>query len=124
MRFYIDTCVWIDFIEDRTEDDFLLKCLREKHIVLISKFLLEELLAHINPSDLRIILILLESYGILSRITSSEAQDSSALTLSRERDVPRGDALHAILARDNDAILITRDKHFLSLKDICRIRLL
>jgi len=30
--------------------------------------------------------------------------------------------LHSILARDNQAVLITRDKHFLKLLDICIIK--
>ena len=38
--------------------------------------------------------------------------------LAEIRNVPRGDAIHAIIARDYELILITRDKHFQNLKDI------
>jgi len=34
--------------------------------------------------------------------------------------VPAGDALHAIVARDNDLILVTRDRHFRKLEDISK----
>lgn len=41
-----------------------------------------------------------------------------AKKLAIQRDVPRGDSLHAILSRDNEAQLISRDEHFERLKDI------
>jgi len=36
--------------------------------------------------------------------------------------MPVKDALHAILARDNKAILVTRDKHFYDLADKVEIK--
>ena len=42
----------------------------------------------------------------------SSSQKSQAKDLSDALSIPYGDALHAILARDNEAMLITRDRHF------------
>ena len=46
-----------------------------------------------------------------------------ARKLARQRNVPNKDALHAILARDNNLQLISRDRHFEKLKDITEIKL-
>jgi len=40
---------------------------------------------------------------------------------TENRNVPRGDALHAIIARDHKLILITRDNHFKKLEDISKL---
>ena len=42
--------------------------------------------------------------------------------ISKERRVLLGDALHAIIARDNDAILVSQDKHFQLLKDVVYVK--
>jgi hypothetical protein len=55
---------------------------------------------------------------ILEKIISSEKQRHEARKISAERNVPKGDALHAIMAGDYSAILVSRDKHFRQLKDI------
>ncbi|MBI2047107.1 PIN domain-containing protein, partial [Candidatus Pacearchaeota archaeon] len=45
-------------------------------------------------------------------------QFGKAKDLSKKRDIPLFDALHALLARDQRATLVTRDKHFEKLSDI------
>ncbi|MFH1849986.1 MAG: PIN domain-containing protein [archaeon] len=52
------------------------------------------------------------------KVIVSKKQSDEAKRLSAERGVPPGDALHAILARDNACILITQDKHFCKLVDV------
>jgi len=47
----------------------------------------------------------------------SEKQVKEAATLSNKLKIPFGDALHGVLARDNDAVMVTRDRHFRKLKD-------
>ncbi|MBI3026645.1 PIN domain-containing protein [Candidatus Woesearchaeota archaeon] len=49
---------------------------------------------------------------------ATEKQREEAKKIAEERNVPAGDALHAIIARDNDLILVTRDSHFRKLEDI------
>jgi len=55
------------------------------------------------------------------QVSANTQQTREARVVSRERALPTNDALHAILARDNDAVLITRDKHFKKVADYCRI---
>mgnify|MGYP001560359172 CR=1 FL=1 len=49
-------------------------------------------------------------------------QLSEARALASRAVVPLGDAIHAILARDNDAILVSRDVHFQKLRHVVEVR--
>jgi len=60
---------------------------------------------------------------LIDRINATSNEREEALTLSISRDVPRGDALHAIIARDHGLILISRDNHFKTLQDITQYHL-
>lgn len=51
----------------------------------------------------------------LIRIGASAEQLKEAIRFSEKLQMPVKDALHAILARDNGAVLISRDKHFYEL---------
>ena len=57
---------------------------------------------------------------ILIFVESTEKQVRKARDLSAKRDVPKGDALHALIARDNKAIVVTLDNHFKKLLDIAK----
>lgn len=122
MRYYIDTCVWIDFVEDRTNNDFLAKCIENEDIILYSYPLEKELLNYM--SKIKIIYSLLLSKELIEYVDVTNEDKSEAFNLSKDRTIPFSDALHAVLSRNNDAILVSRDKHFLKLKDICRMKLL
>jgi predicted nucleic acid-binding protein len=54
------------------------------------------------------------------KIIATSEQRAEAKKVAIQRSVPPGDALHAIMARDNKLILITRDRHFKQLKDISK----
>jgi predicted nucleic acid-binding protein len=54
----------------------------------------------------------------VERISSTETERDEAKRIAVKKKIPRGDALHAIMARDNNLILITRDKHFRQLETI------
>ena len=55
---------------------------------------------------------------ILFFVESTEKQIGQAKDLSFKRNIPKRDALHALIARDNKAILVTLDKHFQKLGGI------
>ena len=54
-------------------------------------------------------------------VWSTEKQFRKAKDLALKRNIPKRDALHALIARDNKAVLITLDKHFQYLRDIVKI---
>ena len=56
--------------------------------------------------------------SIIERMNISNEQLDEARKIASERGLPKNDVLHAIIARDNDLILVTRDNHFRKLKDI------
>lgn len=82
-RYYLDTSIWRDYFENRT-DRF--RPLGEWAFLFIKKA--------VQNSDLILY--------------------SGCLAF--------GDTLHTILARDNKAIMVTRDKHFYKLKDVVCIK--
>ena len=125
-KYYFDTSIWLDFFENRNEPDFpkgdwahkLLNKITENNdkvvysdnniyelnIIGYSIYELKNMLQPIKP--------------ILIFVESTEKQISKAKDLSLKRNIPKRDALHALIARDNKAILITLDNHFKKLLDI------
>lgn len=57
---------------------------------------------------------------LIDKILVTRRQKNEAIKISLERKVPKGDALHAIVARDSNLILITRDNHFRMLQDVSK----
>ena len=57
---------------------------------------------------------------VTKKIIATEKQREEAKKIAKERDVPAGDALYAIVAGDNSLILVTRDRHFRKLEDISK----
>lgn len=60
----------------------------------------------------------LRKVGVLEEADVSKKQMDEARKLASEKKVPVGDALHAILARDNNAVLVSRDAHCDMLQNI------
>ena len=58
--------------------------------------------------------------NVIEKIIATQEQRDEAKKLADERNIPPGDVLHAVIARDNNLIFITRDKHFKQLADICK----
>ena len=124
--YYFDTCIWLDLWELRDELNFPRGKLAEK---LVRKIVREN--GRIVYSDLTLVELQDAGYTlqeiterfrdlrrILEFVQSTEKQIGRAAELSQRREVPRGDALHALIARNERAALVTYDLHFQRLKDI------
>ena len=124
--YYIDTSIWIDLYEDRIGYNGeplgryalrLFSTIRVKKIKLfISDLLITELESNYSIAEIRGMVLPFEK--IICQIYSNREQCKEAIRIVVERNVPYGDALHAIIARDNNLKLITRDKHFIQLLDV------
>ena len=57
---------------------------------------------------------------IIEKIIGTKTQGDEAIKIANERKLPYGDVLHSIIARDNNLILVTRDRHFKELQDISK----
>jgi predicted nucleic acid-binding protein len=124
-RYYVDTCVWIDFVEGMEYAEKLFsKIIYNNDILIISKLILHEFLRYKSYERIAALYALLLSKNLIIRIEADQLQENEARILSAQRMIPQPDILHAIISRDNDALLITRDKHFFKLNDICPMKVI
>ena len=130
-KYYIDACIWRDFHENR-EDKFrplgewafyLFRMIRETGSqVLYSELVQEELSIAYDAKTITKIFNIVEQEGLLLKVQIKKEQFQEAAKLKRERRLPFADVLHAIIARDNGAIMVTRDVHFEDFEDIVMVR--
>lgn len=128
-RFYIDTSMWIDYVEDRGDGirplgEFAFRFLKNCEInnckILYSDLVLKELRRYC--SDERIEQVFYHFRNSLTKAEISDSQISESEKIASEtKEVHKSDILHAIVARDNNAVLVTRDEHFEYLRHIARI---
>lgn len=120
--YLLDTSIWLDYYEKRGRNgkiaEKLIRKIIEKDFLCFSDLHIKEL-KHLGYSIEKIASIFRIAKPDHSlRVYVNKEQIAEMRKLSEQRNVPKGDALHAILARDNDAILIATDKHFDRLRDI------
>lgn len=125
-KYYLDTAIYLDYYFDRVDNlrplgEWAFKLLSlikaNNEQLLISDFVIEELNSQLSKED---IAKLFEPYkAILVIVDYDEKQIQEMVKIARVRNVPKKDAIHAILARDNSAIFVARDNHFQQLRDIC-----
>lgn len=121
--YYFDTSIWIDIYDKRGYNGEVAKKLMEKIIIQDSYVLYSDVvvleLQRLGFFENEIN----HMFGIakpdnIKRAQSSRTQIEEANRVAKQRNVPLRDALHAILARDNEAQLVSRDWDFEQLKDI------
>ena len=129
-EYIIDTSIWVDLYEDRKGYDneplgdyafkLLVKIKAKESAIVLTDFLIKELETIYSVAEINGMFKPFEK--IIKKIVATEKQREEAKKIAKERDVPAGDALHTIVARDNDLILVTRDRHFRKLKDKITIK--
>ncbi|HLC62994.1 MAG TPA: PIN domain-containing protein [Candidatus Nanoarchaeia archaeon] len=121
--FYLDTSIWLDFYEQRGVNGeevmkLITKIIQKNYLLAYSDLHIKEF-KNLSYSHQEIIAILaIVKKDKLRHIHIHGGQIKEALSLARQRKIPKKDALHAILCRDNNLQLIARDPHFEKLKDI------
>ncbi|MBW2965350.1 PIN domain-containing protein [Candidatus Woesearchaeota archaeon] len=126
LKYYIDSSIWMDIYDDRTGykgEPFaeyglglLAMILANKDTIVISDKVVDELRFFYTTEQLNGLFAPFEN--LMERVLTTKAQADEAEHLSSARKVPKGDAVHAVLARDHGLILVARDKHFRQLDDI------
>jgi predicted nucleic acid-binding protein len=128
-RFYVDTCVWMDFIDNRRgyQSEILslhaytvFERILKGAVLVISDVLLDELAKHYGEKEVEGLLLPFQRCTEL--FFSNNEQHAEAIELAFARNLPRADALHVVVARDAGAILVTRDTHFKRITDVCSCR--
>lgn len=129
LGFYPDTNIWRDYFEDRKDNmkplgefafRFLQECLERKIPLLVSTLVVSELRHYYSAPRIEQVF---EPYAaIIVKVEITREEHESAKKLSH---VVRGshyaDILHAIIARNHSAILVTRDKGFIHLADLVEV---
>lgn len=126
LRYYIDTNVWMDLVGERFGysneplGEFALKLLyqirRSNSKIVVSDVLIKELEGNFSLDEINGLFKAFEDF--VEKVFSTVEQQTEAIKLSKERDIPISDVLHAIIARDFNLLLISRDNHFKRLADI------
>ncbi len=122
-EFYYDTSIWIDFHEKRGMNGelalkLILKVINENLKIAYSDLNVKEFknLGY-TQDEINSMLSIVKPDNI-KHIHIHREQMEEATKLARQRDLPKKDTLHAILARDNNLQLIATDPHFENLRDI------
>jgi predicted nucleic acid-binding protein len=130
-KFIIDTCVWRDFFEDRVSregrhigmDAFgaFLRVLKKDDMIIYSDLFVSELKSDYGEEEIENWLGFLFACGRLVRISPTKEETCEAAALSRDREIPFGDCIFAVMARNHGATVVTRDRHFFkNLRDITK----
>lgn len=122
--YYYDTSIWIDIYDERDYNGEVAKKHFEKVILENSYIIYSETniaeWKKLGFSDYEINRMLgIAKPNHLKLIHPLKEQIQEAMRLAKQRNIPKADALQAILARDYGAQMVSRDeKDFNKLKDI------
>jgi|SRR3989338_7047094 len=127
-KYYFDTSIWLDFFENRDEPnmpkgkwahELINKIVRDNGRVIYSDSNIFELNV-LGYSSYEIDDMFKPLKPILVFAEANEKQIGKAKDISLKRNIPKRDALHALIARENSASLVTLDRHFQNLLDIVK----
>ncbi|MBI5797335.1 PIN domain-containing protein [Candidatus Woesearchaeota archaeon] len=132
-KYYIDTCIWRDHYENRFGSqgrplgkyaaELFLKIMKNKDIIIFSEHIIHEMKQAFAQEEVEDMFHILDVMNILQKVEITKADWEEARNLADERDVSRADALHAVLARKHNAILITQNvKDFKKFSDFLFIK--
>ena len=124
--YYLNTSIWLDFLENRDEPNIPKGTWAKNLIKNIKKQKGEIIYSDLNMIELENagysiyeIEELFKSLNLnLTHVEATKKQVGKGRDISSKRKIPKGDAIHALIARDHNAILVTLDEHFKSLTDI------
>jgi len=121
--YYLDTCIWIDYWEERGSNgeracQLIKKVLLENSLVLYSDLHVEELKHRGYTIDKIHKIFSICKPHHLRHVHMTKQQVIEMQHIATQMHIPKGDVLHAILARDNHAQCVTHDSYFHRLRDI------
>lgn len=128
-KFYLDTSIWRDYFEDREDNlrplgefafRFLKECGKKDCAVLYSDLVVAELESHYSKESVAEVFSSFKHFIVKVPISSAQIAEARKI-VSSTVGTHLKDATHAILARDNGATIIARDRHFDALTDIVEV---
>ena len=130
-KYYVDTSIWRDLHENRRDNlrplgEWAFELFRmiriNKDILLYSNFVIEELRTYYSQTEVDRILRINTNEITLEKIEITKKHTAEAYFLCKTFKLPFGDCLHAAIAKDSSAVLVTRDHHFDPLQSVIEIR--
>ncbi len=124
-KYYLGACIWRDYFENRSDKfrplgdwafRLISKIVKENDLFVFSDRLTKELETQYSPEELNKLFSIIPE-NLIIRLETNEKQAKEAFELKTQLNIPFGDALHAIHARDSNSILVSRDKHFYELTE-------
>ena len=121
--FYLDTSIWLDYYLQRGYNGdvalaLILKIIVEDSIIIFSNYVEKELKSlGFSPTEINTFLTIIKPKH-LKHVQVTKNQLEEAYRVSKQKNVPFGDAIHALIARDCEAQLVSRDWDFTKLKEI------
>ncbi len=130
-KIYIDSNIWLDFWLDRILNllpaghyaknllDRVISC---EFTIILSDFIFKELETNIKID----VSERMNAFKTINKLTVTDVTKQiffDAKKLAKERSIPISDAVHALMARQEGAILVSRDKHFKEVEDLIEVRL-
>ncbi len=134
MKLFVDTNIFADYYLDRSDHimplgEFAFQLIKRsiscEFYILTSDDVITELKRILNKKENELNEIIFKELIATKKIQFikvSENQTIEAEKLAGKRDISKSDALFAILARDNNAVLVSRDKHHQATRDIVEVR--
>jgi predicted nucleic acid-binding protein len=131
-KYYLDACIWIDFHAGRIgtcgrplgkyAGKLFMHIVKNRHLLLFSNITTNEMRTEMSQKEVEDIMTVAESIVPLQKASFTTEDCEEAAEIARKRKVPLNDALNAIIARKNKAIMVSQDKHYLRLKDIAEVK--
>lgn len=133
-KIYVDTNVYLDYFEGRTDymrplGDFAYEVFQRtlscEFTIVFSSLILDELEHNIKSERIADLLLELEDKNKIIKIVPKREEREIARKIVKERNTPFNDTLHALLAKNSGSdYFITRNiKDFLELQDFVKILL-
>ena len=123
-KILLDTNIYLDFYLDRKDNlkplgEFAFRLIKEtvscKYMVLITDYHFIEIKNSLNCNIKDIWKRILDSLNKskkIKEIIPTDREVTEAKEISRLKNLPFGDCLFAVVAKNNNAKLVTRDRHF------------
>lgn len=126
--FYFDASIWLDIYEKRgyngeVAKKLFRKIIEEGDIIVYSDLIVAELKRLGYTKNEIDVLLAIAKPDNLRRVHIHKEQIDEARKVAKQRNVPEADALHAILCKDNETQLISRDWDYEKLKHITKAKL-
>ena len=128
MKFYLDSCIWIDYLDFKRENhnkavELFNKIISRKDLIIVSKVHFREMHATGYFEKFNKIKNKLFEEGVLKGVKYSEQDYQTALRYNEYLNKGFSDCLHLIMAKNNKAKAISSDKHWQEIGQLINLRI-